>query len=247
MANQTIKVLRVDEPGNSLAAWLAAHHPDLFLAVLKQAQAEQTAQAIQQRGLSGLAADSFLSSFEPGLQQISVDTSSIVPANFVTEATDTGSSFLSSIGSALTSAGSSVGSMLGSAGTSVLGALGSVGSYLTSATGLNNMTGLAKTYFAAQGAQSNARTQAAVFQAQVGRAATGQPAAPITYQRDPYGNMVPVYATRTPQGNIYQPLSSQGIASLTPSSLSVFLSRYGLWLGLGGLAVVGFVVLRSSR
>lgn len=261
MSSQTIKVLRVDVPGNSLATWLAAHHPDLFLTVLKQAQTAQLAQKIQLRGLRGLAdgtttfdsADTFSPGgatpppliADPGLQQITVNTDSIVPANYLTDSTDTGWSFLSSLGSGLTSAGSSIGSTLGSVGSSVLGALGSVGSYLTSSTGLNNLTGLAKTYFATQGAVTNAQTQQAVLQAQVTRAAAGQTAAPITYQRDAYGNVVPVYATHTPQGSVYQPLSAQGIANLTPSSISVFFSQYGLWLGLGALALLGFAALRN--
>lgn len=256
MASQTIRVLRVDQPGNSLATWLAKHHPDLFVTVFKRAQAAQLAQRIQQRGLRGLG-DGVTTTFDDpspllgmsappvGLQEITVDTSSIVPASFLTDATDTGSGFLSSLGGGLTSVGSSIGSVLGSVGSGMLGALGSVGSYLTSPTGLNNLTGLAKTYFAAQGAVSTAQTQQAVLQAQVSRAATGQTAAPITYQRDAYGNVVPVYATQTPQGSVYQPLSPQGIAHLTQSSFSVFLSQYGLWLGLGGFALVTWLTLRN--
>lgn len=243
MPSQTIKVLRVDAPGNSLAAWLAGHHPDLFLTVLKQAQVAQTAQKVKLGGLGdGLPS----SDVTPGLQEITFDSSALVPAKFVTDATDTGSSWLSNLGSALTSSGSSIGSTLLGAGSSVLGALGSVGSYLTSPVGLNNLTGLAKTYFTLQGQTSNAQTQQAVLQAQTQRAMAGQTAAPITYQRDAYGNMVPVYATQTPQGSVYQPLSRQGISNLAPSSISVFLSQYGLWLGLGGLALLG-LYLRSRR
>lgn len=255
MASHTIRVLKVDQPGNSLATWLAAHHPDLFLTVFKRAQAAQLAQRIQQRGLRGLG-DGVTTTFDDpspmgisappvGLQEITVDTNSIVPASFLSDATDTGSGFLASLGGGLTSVGSSIGGVLGSVGSGVLGALGSVGSYLTSPVGLNNLTGLAKTYFATQGAVSTAQTQQAVLQAQVSRAATGQTAAPITYQRDAYGNVVPVYATQTPQGSVYQPLSPQGIANLTHSSFSVFLSQYGLWLGLGGFALVTFIVLRN--
>lgn len=256
MASQTIRVLRIDQPGNSLATWLAAHHPDLFLATLKQAQAAQMAQKIQQRGLRGLAADGATTTFDtgpefdstvtyPGLETHTVDSSAVVPSHFLTDATDTGSGFLSSLGSGLASFGSGIGSVAGSFGSGVLGALGSVGSYLTSTSGLNNLTGLAKTYFAAQGAQATAQTQQAVLQAQVSRAATGATAAPITYQRDAYGNMVPVYATNTPQGSVYQPLSAQGIANLTASPVSVFLSRYGIWIGVGVVAVAGYLALRN--
>ncbi len=253
MSSQTIRVLPLNVPGNSLSAWLAAHHPDLFLAMFKQAQAAQVARKIQLRGLRGLADDpgtttTFDDTSSPaadvGLQQINVDTESIVPANLLSDSTDTGSSFLSSIGNGLTSAGSTVAGALGSVGSGVLSALGSVGSYLTSSTGLNNLTGLAKTYFATQGAVATAQTQQAVLQAQASRAATGQTAAPITYTRNAAGNLVPVYATQTPQGTVYQPLSSAGIGALTPSSLSVFVSQYGLWIALGGL---GLFALSSMR
>lgn len=256
MPNQTIRVLRVDAPGNSLATWLAAHHPDLFVAVLKQAQSAQLAAKISRKGLRGLADDGVTTTFadsteftaptlsEPGLQNITFNTDSIVPSNFLTDATDTGSSFLGSIGNGLASIGSSIGGVAGSVGSGVLSALGSVGSYLTSTTGLNNLTGLAKSYFAVQGAA--AQGQAAVLAAQVGRAATGTTAAPITYQRDAAGNLIPVYATQTPQGTVYQPLSAQGIANLTPSGLSVFFSQYGLWL-VGGVVLVAAAMAARNR
>ncbi len=263
MAKRTIKALRTDIPANALAAWIAAHHPDLFLALHQQAKAAQTAQKIKLKGLRAFADDpplldigvdipdvspSIGSSFdfEPGLQTITFDSDSIVPSSFVTDQTDTGSSWLSSIGSGATSAGSTIGSSLASAGSSVLSALGSVGSYLTSAQGLNAATGLAKTIFATQGAVAQAQTQQAVLQAQTGRVATGVQPAPIRYTTDGYGQLVPVYATQTPQGAVYQPLSAQGIASLTPSSFSIFLSQYGLWLGLGVLALVGFSAWRKG-
>jgi hypothetical protein len=243
--SQTIRVLRIDHPGNSLATWLAAHHPELFVAVLKQAQSQQVAQKIKGQGLRGLA-DSDPSGFaEPGLQTITVDTEAIVPSNFLTDATDTGSSFLSNLGSGFASVGSTLGNVAGSVGSGILGALGSVGSYLTSPVGLNNLTGLAKTYFAAQGAQSTAQSQQAVLQAQIGRAATGVSAAPITYQRDAAGNVVPVYATQTPQGTVYQPLSHQGIAALTPSTFSILVSQYGLWIAGGVVVLVAAVAMRN--
>jgi hypothetical protein len=250
VAERTIRALRVDVPANALAAWVAAHHPDLFLALHRQAQAAHTAQRIKLNGLRGLADgtttlfDSVdtpaLSLPEPGLQTITIDESLwAAPPNIVTDATDTGSSWLSSIGDTATSAGSSIGSTLLSSGSSVLSALGSVGSYLTSAQGLNAMTGLAKTILTNQASANTAQTQQAVLQAQAGRVATGQQPLPIRYTTNSAGQLVPVYATQTPQGAVYQPLSAQGIASLTPSSLSVFVSQYGLWLGFGALALWG--------
>lgn len=249
MASQIINVLRLDVPGNSLAAWLASHHPDLFVAMAQKARAAQMAQKIKLHGLRGLGDDGTTTTFDDsagsgspdvGLQQLSVDTSSIVPANYLSDSTDTGSSFLSSIGNGLTSAGSTVASALGSVGSGVFSALGSVGSYLTSTAGLSGLTGLATTYFGGQAAISTAKTQQAVLQAQATRVAAGQTVAPITYQRDASGNLVPVYATNTPQGTVYQPLSAAGLGSLTPSALSVFFSQYGLWIALAGAAVLAF-------
>ncbi len=251
MPKQTVKVLRVDTPGNSLSTWLAAHHPDLFVTLFKQAQAAQLAAKAQLNGLRGLAdgtttfdqADTFNPGaslgVSPGLQTITIDPIEPLPFNLVTDATPSGSSWLSNIGSGLTSAGSSIADVTGSVGSSIFSALGSVGNFLTSSQGLTALTGLTQTYFGAQAANSNAQTQAAVLQAQAQRAAAGQTAAPIRYTTDAAGNLVPVYATQTPQGAVYQPLSSQGIANLTPSSVTVFLSRYGLWLGLGALALWG--------
>lgn len=265
MPNITVKALKVDQPGNSLAVWLAAHHPDLFLAAFRQAQAAKTKQGVQKLGLLGLgrlADDGITTTFDdssafspsfapvgidPGLQSITFDTSSIeLPDNLLSDATDSGAGFLSSLGSGITSAGTSVGGVLSSAGSGILSALGSVGSYLTSNAGLTNLTNLAKTYYGAQAASSQAQTQAAVVQAQISRAATGQPAAPITYTTNAQGQVVPVYATQTPAGAIYQPLTSQGIANLTPSSVSVFLSQYGIYIGLGVAAIVGLTYMRRG-
>lgn len=243
MAETPVAALNVDKPGNSLAAWLALHHPDLFVAMFKQAQAAQLAKKVQLHGLRGLA-DGTTTSFDSGGDALDYFTPTVqaLPSNFVSDSTASGSSWLSSIGSGITSAGSSIGGVLSSAGSSVLGALGSVGSYLTSPQGLNTMIGLGQTYFAVQGATANAQAQQAVLQTQATRTAAGQTVAPITYQ-----NGVPVYATQTAQGVVYQPLSAQGLASLTPSSLTVFFNKYGLWIGAAALAGIGLYVMMRSR
>lgn len=240
MPEATIKGVSLDQPGNSLAAWLAVNHPDLFLAMFKQAQSAKLANSVKQAGLRGLADD-----FQPTLQEINVDTSSIMPGSFLTDATSSGSSWLDSVGSGLTSTGSTVGGVLSSVGSGLLSAVGNVGSFFTSSQGLNSLAGVAKSYFAAQAAGS---TQAAVLGAQMGRVQTGRAVAPITYSRDANGALVPVYATQTPQGAIYQPLSSQGIASLTPSGVSLFLSRYGIWIGVGVITLaVGYSMMARRR
>lgn len=229
--------LALNHPGNSLAAWLAGHHPDLFLAVFKQAKAAGIAKRVQLHGLRGLGDDTttfdastdLTASFDPGAS-----------ASILSDSTPSGASFLSSVSDTPTSWGSSVGSALASDGSSLLGALKDAGSYLTSATGLSNLTSLAKTYFAAQGAADQAQTQQQVLQTQIARATVGSTAAPITYT----ANGTPVYAVQTPQGIVYQPLTQQGVASLAPSSISVFLSQYGLYVGLGAVVLVGVVMMR---
>jgi hypothetical protein len=233
-----VKALAIKQPGNSLAVWLAAHHPDIFLAIYKRAQANALAARARSDGLGGLGQGFD----EPSLQTITVDTD-FAPSTWLTDATASGASLLDSIGSGVTSAGSTVGSTITNAGSSILGALGSVGSFLASPPGVNTLTGLVKTYFQTQGQVANAQAQQAVLQAQIARVATNQPAAPITYTTDQHGNPVPVYATQTPQGTVYQPLSQQGIQSLTPSGLSVFFSQYGLYIALAAAAVWGMTAL----
>jgi hypothetical protein len=246
--NITAKAVDTAKPGASLAVWLAVHHPDLFLAAFKKAQAAQVAKGLGRLaddGVTTFFGDSGASPSDAGVQTITFDSSVISPPpSFVTDATDSGSGFLSSIGNGLTSAGSTVGGVLAAAGSGVLSALGSVGSYLTSASGLNSLTGLAKTYYGAQAASSTAQTQQAVLNAQIARAVTGQTAAPITYTTNAAGQLVPVVATQTPGGAVYQPLTGQTLASLTPSGLSVFLSKYGLWIALG---VGGLIALNAAR
>ena len=247
MPKITVKAIRIDKPGNSLALWLAAHHPDLFLAAFQQAKAASLKQGIQKLGLLGLAdgtttfdapADSFTDS---GVSYFGVDsTAASLPDNLLSDSVGGGSSFLDSVANGVTSAGSTVGNMLSSAGSGLLGAIGSVGGYLTSTNGLNNLSSIAKSYFGAQAASSQAQTQQQVLQTQIARAQVGQPAAPITYTTNAQGQLVPVYSTPTSQGAVYQPLSSAGIAGLAPSSVSVFVSKYGLLLGVG---VAGAVVL----
>lgn len=273
MAKVVAQAVSLKNPGNSLAAWLAGHHPDVFLALYskaKQAQAKSTARGIARR-LGRLADDGVTTYFgndsgggldtvtvtadtstppdysqltlaptDSGLQTIAFDSSSFTPpADLLTDSpTDaSGSSFLSSVGSAITSAGSTLGGVLSSAGSGVLSGIGAVGSFLSSSSGLSALTNVAKSYFTAQAANTQAAAQQAVVNAQIARAASGQPAAPITYTTNAAGQVVPVVATQTPAGTVYSPLTSSTLSSLTPSSLQVFLSQYGLWLVLGGLGL----------
>jgi hypothetical protein len=243
MASLTVKTLPLQQPGNSLAVWLAGHHPDLFLTVFKQAKSAQVAKKIQLRGLGqddGGTTTFFGDSSDVTLSPVTIDQTAIetLPSNLLTDSNSSGAGFLSNLGNSLTSSGSTIGTVLASAGSGVLGALGSVGTYLTSPTGLSNLSSLAKTYYAAQGATAQAQTQQAVLQTQIARATVGQTAAPITFTTNPAGQLVPVY------GNTAQPLTNQALASLAPSSLSVLLSQYGIYVALGAILLVGVALKR---
>ncbi len=239
MPTQRVTGIDASKPGNSLAVWLAAHHPDLFLAMFKKAQTERVATAAKLGGLRSLGR--LGDDFEPSLQTITFDSGSIsqLPSTFIADDGSTGTEFLSSVGNAQTSSGSTVGTVLSSVNSGILGALGTVGNYITSSSGLNALTSLVKTYYGAQTASANAATAQAVLQTQVSRAATNKVAAPITYQ-----NGVPVYATQTPTGTIYQPLTTAGVQALGASGFSVFVSQYGVWIVVAGAAVFALTRLR---
>lgn len=249
-----VKGVSLQHPGNSLATWLASNHPDIFLALYQKARQANTAKQIKRNGLKGLGQDetSFdsgttttfdtadVSSPDPPLQTFSIDFNA-PPSTLLTDSTADGSSFLSSVGSSSTASGSTLGSVLGSVGSGILSAIGSVGSYLASPTGLNAASGVAKAVYGAQAASAAAQT----IQTQIARTAANQTAAPITYAQNAAGQLVPVYATQTPQGAVYQPLTSQGLQSLTPSGLTQFLSQYGLWVLGAGVAVLALMARRS--
>lgn len=261
MARTTIKVLRTDHPGSSLAIWLAVHHPDLFVATVRAARAARTGKTLQGGGLGRLAQGDSLETFTPDLQTVSFDPGSVsvpftpdlqtisfdpgsmpLPDNLISDS----SGILDTIGSGVTSAGTTVGSALGSGSSGLLSLVGQAGSYLASPSGIKTLSSLGQSYFQSQTANANAQTQAAVLQTQIARAATGQPVAPITYTTAANGQLVPVYTSSTPQGALYRPLTPQGLASLTPSSVSVFLSQYGMYLVVAAVAVVALGALHGK-
>lgn len=232
-----------------LAAWIYAAHPQLFGKLLQKANAARIAQS-KTANLSGLGCacdgkvvsigayrprrtrtsfrglgdDSSLST-DVTMQPVdlsSLDTTSSVPdvSSALTDSSSSSGGFWSSLGSGLSSLGSDV-----------LTGIGSVGSYLTSSSGLSSLTGLANTYFANQAVQAQANTQQAVLQAQVQRTASGYSPAPITYQRNAAGQLVPVYQSATG----YTPLTSQGLAAL---SVGGSLPSWLPWAAGGALALI---------
>lgn len=229
-----------------LAAWIYATHPKLFNKVLAQANQTKVA-ASKTANIGGLgcaacggANVSSLGAYRAsragrlrGLSDITADVSlqPIDLSGVGGSTTDAVSSALTDTGSATGGFWSSLGSGLTNLGSDVLSGIGSVGSYLTSGTGLSNLTSLANTYFAGQAVQAQANTQQAVLQAQVARTAQGYSPAPVTYQRNAAGQLVPVYQSATG----YSPLTTQGIAALSGGgSLPSWLP----WVAGGALGLV---------
>lgn len=257
MAKVRVQALRTDKAGNSMAVWLAAHHPDMFVTLLQKAKAAKAAKKLQGLGDDGLttsfdaSSDTFnpgfdptaaadtsgsLSSFDPTLTTVSIDDSALdsMSPNLLTDANSSGADSLAALGGTPTSSGVSVAQASQSSGNSFLSALGQVGSFIVSKPGLTALTNLATTIAGT--------TQGQVLQTQIARTSANQTAAPITYTRDALGNLVPVYATQTPQGTLYQPLTPSGIQSLTPSNLSVLLNQYGGYIAVAAAVIVGLIV-----
>lgn len=138
-----------------------------------------------------------------------------------------------------------------SIGSAFSGAVDSVSSWVTNPENVKSLTTLASTYFAASAAKSNANAQTAVLNAQLARANTGQPAAPITYAYNAQNQPVPVYTgtpspalalgsqVLLPSAQVGYTVTPQTVSSLTPS----FLQQYGLWLVGGGLVLVAMLAL----
>lgn len=232
-----------------LAAWIYAAHPQLFGKLLQKANAARIAQS-KTANLSGLGCacgDKVVSigAYRPrrvsrsfrGLGDDSSLSTDVTMQPIDLSSLDTTSASAPDVSSALTDSSSSsggfwssLGSGLSSLGSDVLTGIGSVGSYLTSSTGLSSLTGLANTYFANQAVQAQANTQQAVLQAQVQRTASGYSPAPITYQRNAAGQLVPVYQSATG----YTPLTNQGLAALSVGGMPSWLP----WAAGGALALI---------
>jgi len=217
-----------------LAAWIYATHPKLFQKLLAKANAAK-AGASKAKNISGFGCNcppQALRGFgaAPGFGDLTLQP---IDISAVTSATDPVSSALTDTSGSSGGFWSGLGSDLSSIGSDVLSGVGSVGSYLTSGSGLSSLTGLANTYFASQAVQSQANTQQAVLQAQAQRVASGYSPAPVTYQQNAQGQLVPVYQSASG----YTPLNSSGIAALTTG-----LGGLPSWALPVGLGVAGLLI-----
>lgn len=230
----------------TLASWLAAVHPQIFNAILGKAVS---------KGLGDWT-----------------DTISVVdPANLSMPAVDVGSSVDVSnaatdalnAAAALPDNSSSSSSWFSSLGSDVGGAISAVGGFL--ATNTAPLLNAASNFFKAQANQSAAAAQQSILQTQVARAQAGQPAAPITYVQNPVtgalqaayvaptNSLPPSYIAANPPllhssgGVVAYPLNQAGLSQLTPNSIGTFFSQYGLWIGLGVLALFVLPRIGSSH
>ena len=113
-----------------------------------------------------------------------------------------------------------------------------VGSFLESPDGMKSLTGLASSYLQNQ-------AQQAVLQTQTLRARAGQSPAPIAYTTaqavSTYGQAV---TTQVPilqgAGGQFSYMSPAQLKTLTPGG---FLAQYGVWLAIGGAALLLVMVL----
>lgn len=230
----------------TLASWLAATHPQIFNAILGKAVS---------KGLGDWT--DTIDVVDPGsLSSPSVDVGSTVDvSNAATDA-------LNSAGGAPDNSSSSS-SWLSSIGSDLGSGISAVGSYL--ATNTAPLLNAAGAFFKAQANQSAAQAQQSILQTQVARAQSGQPAAPITYVRNPVtgalqaayvaptNSLPPAYIASQPpllqsaSGVTAYPLSQAGLSQLAPSGVGTFLSQYGVWIGLGVMALLILPRMGSSN
>ncbi|MGH9760631.1 MAG: hypothetical protein ACREAC_07285, partial [Blastocatellia bacterium] len=127
-------------------------------------------------------------------------------------------------------------------------AVSDVGSWLSTPSNVNSLTNLAATYFKTQASAANANAQTAVLQTQVARANAGLAPAPITYNSAGQPVYVPGASQVVPAGTVPTGYTATGapIYNVTPNTLASlgpnFLQQYGIWLLLGGAALVAAMI-----
>jgi hypothetical protein len=181
-----------------LSQWLESTHPDLFDALFRHVQNRRMSAQLRTTRLRGFGQDDeFIDipdtaiDFSPSMVDIpTLDVSDLQTPNIsaaidsapdITSALDvstdnSGTGFLQSIGSGITSAASSV------------------ANFLTSSQGLSDLTKLGTAFFQVQNTKANAQLQSQVLQAQIARAGSGQSPSPISYAMV-NGQLVPVYSS----------------------------------------------------
>lgn len=148
--------------------------------------------------------DTDLSDFTPDLSSVDADTTDLISSQYAPATVDiptltSDDLGVSPVDTAIVPATdnsldvSSSPSFLSEVGSGISSAASSVGNFLTSAQGLGDVTKLATAYFQAQTTSTNAAIAKQVLTAQVARAAVGASPAPVQYAVNSAGQIVPVY------------------------------------------------------
>lgn len=193
-----------------LSEWLESTHPELFDVVYRHALKTRNSAVLAKARLRGFGQDiseevsDILSDTAPieldfstidiptlnaaDLQSVSLSPIESGALDFSTD--QSGSGFLQTIGSGISSAASSV------------------ANFITSPQGINDLTQLGAAYFSLQNNKANAQLQSQVLQSQIARTTSGQTPSPIVYGSI-NGRLTPIYASNplpiTSSGGVMAP------------------------------------------
>jgi hypothetical protein len=265
-------VLNLNRPGNSLALWLALNAPDLFLWEWRRVHRALLRQGISAYG-SGLGQSFDLTLDDEDTSDIDtsigvdvatsadgvleddadnpaatlgiepVDTSDL--ASDVANLVPIDSDIVTTAGDSAGSSGTTVAGAASSAGLSTANVIGAVGTALTSTQEISSLANAAAVYFANEAGSS---ALADVLGTQLATVAAGGTAQPLTTVTAPDGTTAPAAITTNPDGtSSVTPLTAAQLAALTPSSLSVFLAQYGVYLAVGGALAVGLAIVSRTH
>lgn len=147
-----------------------------------------------------------------------------------------GAATLTAAGDSVASDGESIDGCANGAGDTTQSALGQVGTALSSPVALTALAGAAAGYFLANGDTTSAEATGV----QIANAAVGNSPAPIATQSNGDGTSTASLVTSNADGSTtYTPLSSEDLSLLAPSSFTVFLSEYGVYIaGIGAAALL---------
>lgn len=162
--------------------------------------------------------------------------------SLLTPDTDSGSQTLTAAGQSTSPDGTSIAGCASMAGDSTQSALGQVGSALTSTAALSALAGAAAGYFLANGDSAGAATTGV----QLANVAAGNAPAPITTTTSADGSTTAALETTNADGSTsYTPLSEEDLSLLSPSSATVFLAQYGVYIAAFGAAAL--LLILNSR
>jgi hypothetical protein len=179
-----------------LSQWLESTHPDLFDALLQHVQNRRMTAQLRTTRLRGFGQDEDLidipdTSVDFSTPDIPTLDVSDLQTPGINAAIDAGPDVTSALDVATDNSGTG---FLQSIGSGITSAASNVANFLTSSQGLSDLTKLGTAFFQVQNTKANAQLQSQVLQVQIARAGTGQSPSPITYAMV-NGQLVPVYSS----------------------------------------------------